>query len=232
MIIISHFDISKFLITRKLLVCCFSVIIFSMATPEEYFQRRHTLIDQATPLVMGGVVHRAEVYEAANGRRHICFLKEPERATTASSRLGVFIDPTDSTISLLGMIVNNEFRGSGAGKAIARYFLDYAGINELKPIHTSVIRKPVIALTLARTGFTPEEGGVLVGLLPNDNSSSSACPRISPINPSILPPDVIDRSPAGKFYEVMDESTVARNYPVFDPFTPVTIHTKYQPPAI
>lgn len=201
-----------------------------MVNAELYFQRKHSLIGEGRPVTLGGIEHRTEVYETENGRRHLCFLKGSERPTSYSSRLGVFVDPRDSSVSLLGMIVNDKLRGSGAGKAIAQYFLEYANDTGLNPVNTSIIRKPIIALTLARTGFTPEEGGVLVGLLPQLSSDISVCPRITPLNPSSLPADVVDRSEAGKFYEVVGEESLTRQYPVFNPYTPVTIHTQYRPP--
>lgn len=102
-----------------------------MVNAELYFQRKHSLIGEGRPVTLGGIEHRTEVYETENGRRHLCFLKGSERPTSYSSRLGVFVDPRDSSVSLLGMIVNDKLRGSGAGKAIAQYFLEMRTTRDL-----------------------------------------------------------------------------------------------------
>lgn len=199
------------------------------------FHRRHTFVQTLPPLLLGEQEYCAQQYEVngMGGKSHIVFLRDPvtEPATPNSTRLGIYIDRKEESICFLGMYVNGSLRGNGAGKAIAQYFLDIAKKQELAATHTATIRKPLIALSLARTGFTPCDEGVEVAILPELQSSPTRAPHIAVIKPAEMPDGLIEGSDAGPFYHVIETADIARHYPVNDPLAcRAIIHTRFSPP--
>lgn len=125
-----------------------------------------------------------------------------------------------------GMLFRDAPKGSRAGVSMLKYFCrtmpEELG---LQVGETSVIRKPLIALSLARCGFTAADADsrVCAGILPQ-GSIQSRCLDLHFIDGN----ETVFSDPRyRRFYRVISSRELPWLYPLENPSRPVDIHTSF-----
>lgn len=199
--------------------------------------RHQTFVGTMPPLQADG--HSLEVlhYRHRDGRSHLFFV-DPDKPCKLQAKS----ESRDVTklgyrrygneLILLGISAEKRLRGSGIGKTLIDYFRNSSTEAGLEFTSTGMVYKPLIALALRRAGLVATDEEVLAEILPrsaSDISNRSVVPKVHIVknNPGL---ELKDRSPHGKFYEVVAPDVVEASYPINSPEMTVPIHTTYRVP--
>lgn len=164
---------------------------------------------------------------AKNKRWQVTFGRAEEMEKTNHSRIPrLSFHQAGGRASFAGMLFRDAPPGSRAGERIVDYF-----VNSLCPElglsvgETSVIRKPVMALVLARCGFLAIESDerVEAGLLPARTGDRRPVLHFISGNEQNL-----DNPKYSGYYSVVANRELPFLYPLENPSRPVDIHTQFQ----
>ena len=187
------------------------------------------------PLILAnGMKLPAELAEVAvdadrteNKRWRVVFGCAEEMGITDRSRIPrLSFHQAGGRALLAGMLFRDAPPGSRAGERIVDYF-----VNSLCPElglsvgETSVIRKPVMALVLARCGFLAIESDekATAGLLPARTGDRSPALHFISGNRQSL-----DDPKYSSYYSVVANRELPFLYPLKNPSRPVDIHTSFR----
>ena len=168
-----------------------------------------------------------DVDRTDNKRWRVVFGCAEEMGITDRSRIPrLSFHQAGGRASFAGMLFRDAPPGSRAGERIVDYF-----VNSLCPElglsvgETSIIRKPVMALVLARCGFLAIEsdGRVEAGLLPARTGDRRPVLHFISGNEQNL-----DNPKYSGYYSVVANRELPFLYPLENPSRPVDIHTPFQ----
>jgi hypothetical protein len=178
-----------------------------------------------------GTELEARAYERNDGSTHILLTEPgqplPNKDVLSSHNTRLIFRNHGAETKLLGLSVGLDLRGAHAAETLVRYFIDVIGDGPTEFVGTGYIHKPVLALTLGRTGLSPVSEDFLAEVLPQSAYDSSLTPKIHVVRNNLDPDAIVDRSQGGRFYEVVPPDEVERTYPVGAPDHLVALHTPY-----
>lgn len=137
---------------------------------------------------------------------------------------------SDDEAHFAGMLFRGAPRDYAAGHSIIAYFFETALPSlGLAPGETSIIRKPIIALELARYGLVAShfvETRTAAGLLTPRIDTRRGRPSLHFIDGN----EAEFLNPAHeKYYDIVPNRELPYLYPLEKPSRPIDIHTSYQP---
>lgn len=163
----------------------------------------------------------AASYERHNGKRCVLFGDDvsAESGFEVSSRRlhqsRVGYEILGNKAIFLGMLLNDEHRGSGQGERLIEYFIENVGATEGEFSGTGLIHKPVISLQLANFGLRAVDDDYQAVLLPRSKYDKY------PDSPNITVLDdrvenrlrVVESVDGNRFYRVIDPTTAKYTFP-------------------
>lgn len=128
----------------------------------------------------------------------------------------------------LGMNIKRTMRGRALGRRMAEYFFNDQMGEGLRLTETATIHKPLVALTLSRVGLMSLREDCRVEILPVSKYDLSGIPKIAVVNDCAPPELHVDRSDAGRFYDIVSPAEMFARYPLASPGPIVALHTRYR----
>lgn len=127
-----------------------------------------------------------------------------------------------------GILVPTKLAGHNLGVEMIKYFAQFVERRGLDFFRTGTIRKPMIALSLARADFVPVSRDLLVEILPRSQRSLSRIPNIHVIeNRESRALTSGSQDGDDNFFRVISKEEVLRKYPINAPENIVAICTRY-----
>lgn len=195
---------------------------------------RQKFIEEWQPFISPDIGLTAQLYEHADGRRHVYFMERGEdirgrELTRDVNRIGYRV--WEDGAQFLGMCVEKRLRGARLGESFLNYFMDAVGQHEAPFTGTGIIYKPLIALTLGRVGLKPASEGFVVEILPASSAGRSEVPKVHIVNQEPGCGEIVDGAIGGRFYDIVHPSDARVNYPISSTGMAVALNTRYLPQA-
>lgn len=186
-------------------------------------------VEQWPSVVLSGEEYCANLFRHEDGRLHVYF-NQPNTSvrysTNDSTRLGFRV--FDSRAMFLGIKVASNLRGGHVGTALLRYFMGEAENRGLSVSRTGLIHKPLVALMLKRSGFSPVSTKAVAEILPESGNQPDHHPKICWLSNTLPPEECVDGIKGRKFYDVVTVPEATFRYPLCVPETnQVALHTPY-----
>lgn len=192
-----------------------------------------TPIESWPPAKIGDNTFAAQSYLRHDGMRivHLAGPNDPETITETfeKDQTRVAYRVFEGKSLFLGMYLGASHRGIGLSDDILDYFVSNVGNIDGQFMGTGQINKPLIGLSLSRIGLKPLVEDFVVEVLPRSVTDSSRIPKVQIIKNVANPEVIIDKGPAGPFYEAVPEEEVIRYYPIGTPDRIIALHTEYDP---
>lgn len=163
----------------------------------------------------------AASYQRPNGKRCVLFGYDiaAEVGFEVTSRrlhqVRVGYEVIGNKAIFLGMLLNDENRGSGQGERLIEYFMQHVGAIEGEFAGTGLIHKPLISLQLGRVGLQAEEADFRAMLLPRSKyGTNSDVPNIMVLEDRVEDRNrVVDGVDSNRFYREVEPTTAKFTYP-------------------
>ncbi|MCA9326955.1 hypothetical protein KDA14_00315 [Candidatus Saccharibacteria bacterium] len=133
-----------------------------------------------------------------------------------------------------GMRVPKILQSHGLGRAMLHWLIEEGNDNGFPLIHTVRIRKPLVALMLAQTGYEPDlsQGVAKAEILLDDSRKKVGVPALQWLERTIPDHVVAAASPQGSpFYRVVGPEHPQQPIEPADPSMVVHLHTRYTYPT-